>query len=976
MSIMSSESSADAALPKSWKAFVALPDDTTARAVAQELEKDPSPDNALASVRLIAETLAQRSAQERSTMSEFIVRRLTGDLARGFLKATAAVRLAHPALEKPKEKPTPQHADVRHSLDLLKPETPKTLTEKLAEKTSKTPEEISKTLHLEMLDALDLAAGGKGKDKVTVDLVELAQRVEDESDASSMGHLRAVARLVDSISGKAAYSKERRGELEDITKGTTQQHLVEQIGFRAAKSQRSSLTGLSTQNELAASYWRTNFRDTLDEFLKKLRGSGESGKGGALDELVQKLTKVGKSGSDVLVNSPRVLNKLQIVLGPEVLENLTITPLVGRTGVSVLSGTGAYTKIEWDKILYELGATPSAYQLYELMDTGKTPPTSNFEVDTRADLVRLITSSRFSRLQEIARGKSEIAPVCAMVEHLVLGLTDALGPKRFDALTANALGSLSRLIDIVVENEANPTVAMRAADLMMDEIAIVVAVAQYYTGTDYRTTMRDILLERAKDFAKAAGDIQIDSYLMTSGMDALATALYIALSWRDHEEVSRSTEAIDYYETAFLLGKLKKGEKATPHKDVLVAALNPSTPAFAPSPAKLVDDVRRSLETHKKGDAPFALIIDTTIEIAPETAGKTQIDILLDGLKDAVAAGKLEIFLCKSFQKYASMGTGKVAAGNLTMLSAKGNSGSAYARAEALLQDIDLDLVRHDEGQLVVHMLKHGHRDELALVRSAARNAKFVDEFCWPIDSGDLTQGTTYVDGIPLILRTTPTGDVDKLFNKLQIDRRDSFSFLRTSYVGEIPSAGGVEGKYVRINTGHESKATMVEYFYAFGHLARSTPPGAKKPGGTKVDLGALTIDVVKEHLEVLGGVRNDQDPGIAEYRDNIVASYCAFALQNVPGKGAVMPLLLEFFVRPVSRVTIETQRYLADALLTFKAKDLGTNPVALASLCRAAVVLPASRIKSLTPVLRLDTIGESEEAKQLRAIVTRKNKV
>ncbi|MEU8197292.1 hypothetical protein AB0C10_26240 [Microbispora amethystogenes] len=965
MSIMSSESSAGAALPRSWKAFVALPGESTAEAVAQELEKDPSPANALASVKLIAETLAQRSARERSTMSELIVRQLMGDLARGFMKATAAVRLAHLVREAPKEQPVPRHDDphgddLLYTLDLLPPKSKPA-----------PPEKTDKSPDWETLDALDLAAAGK----VTVDLVELARRVEDESDASSVGHLRVVLDLLDSIGVKAAYSKGRREELGDIVRDTTQEHLVAQMGFRAAKSQRSSLTGLSTQNELAASYWRTNFRDTLDEFVKKLKGSGASDQHDALGELAEKLKKVGRSGTDILVSSPRVLRKLEMVLGPDVLEKLTVTPLVGKSGVSVLSGTGAYPKIEWDKILYELGATPSAYQLYELMDTGKTPPKTNFTVDTRADLVRLITGSPFSRLQEIAREKREIAPVCAMVEHLVLGLTDELGPKRFDTLTANALRSLSRLLDIVVENVDNPTVAMRAVDLMMDEIAVVVAVAKYYNWTDYRTTMRAILLERAPGIAKLVeGDkIQVDSHLTTSGMDAIATALHIALSSRDQEEVSRSTETVDYYETAFLLGKLKKGEKVTPHKDVLVAALNPSTPAFAPSPEKLVTDVLQSVKTHKKGDAPFALIIDTTIEIAPKQGGRSQTDIVLDGLKDAVAAGALEIFLCKSFQKYASFGTGKVAAGDLTLLSAKGNLESASARAEALLQDLSLDLTQHDEAQLVMHMLRHGHRDELALMRSAAVNARFVDEFCWPIDKTDLRQGTPYVEGIPLILRTTPTGDVDKLFQKLQmIDKRDSFSFLRTSFVGGIPSAGGVEGKYVRINTGHESKATMVEYFYAFGHLALNTPPGAKKPEGSKVDLGALTMDVVKEHLVALGDVRDDQDSLIAKYRDNIVASYCAFALQNVMGKGNVMPLLVEFFTRPAGSVTIETQRYLADELLTFKAKNPGSDPAVLAALCRAAVVLAPWRFKAIAATLKLDAAGESKEAKQLRELVAR----
>ncbi|WP_327049388.1 hypothetical protein OG320_16800 [Microbispora sp. NBC_01189] len=947
--MMPSESSTEAALPKSWQAFAAKPGEPTAKAVAKELGEDANP-KVLGSLRLMAETLAQRPANERSTMSRLIAAQLMGHVARAFLRATAAVRLAHLVMEQPKERRTPMHDDVRHRLDLQEP------------KTSAPSEKVKASRDRRTLDALDLAPGGTTPDKVTVDLVTLAQRVDDVRDASSMGHLREALKLVNAISGgRFAYSKDRRGEIgkKVPVKGTTQEHIVEQIGFRAAPSQRDAPAGLSAQNDLVASYWRTNFREKVTLFVEKLQLSPKLGPG------------------DILVNSPRVLRRLKMVLPPAVWADLSITRLFETSGISVLSGAGKHSGIGWDKLLYELGATPSAYQLYELMDREKTSPEPDFTVDTQADLVQLVTSGRFSRLQEIARAKSEIAPVCAMVEHLVLGLADKLGPDRYDALTANALGSLSRLLDIVVANEINPTVAMRAADLVLDEIAIVVAVGRYYTGTDYRNTMRAILLERAPSIATMSDDeIEVESQLMTSGMDAIATALYIALSSRGHEEVSRSTETIDYYETGELLDRLKKGEQATPHKDVLVAALNPSTPAFAPSPAKLVEDVLRSVQAHKKGEVPFALIIDTTIEVAPAKGGRTQIEIVLDGLKGAVAAGALEVFLCKSFQKYASFGTGKVAAGDLTMLSAKGNLKSAYARAEALLQDIELDLAGHDEAQLVVHMLRHGHRDELALMRSAAGNARFVDQFCWPIDRSDLRQGTPYVEGIPLILRTTPTGDADALFKKLAlIDKRDSFSFLRTSYVDGIPSAGGVEGKYVRINTGHESKAAMVEYFYAFGHLATSTPPGSAEPSETPVNLRALTIAPVQMHLKALDAAK-DTDALTARYLNNILASYCAFALQNVADRAAVMPLFVDFFVNSTGGVTIETQRYLAGELLTFTRNqgEVDSDPAVLTALYNAAVALPAWR---RTPLARglwsaLGTIGTSEEATRLRAFLDR----
>lgn len=934
------------AMPPGWQKFTEKPDSTTAKVVAKALQ------DTTFSVQRMAGVLAQRSAYERSTMSRLIVAQLRDKLALDFLKATAGVRLVKPQTP---QKPVPRPEDGRAP--------------------GRNPS----------LEALDLAAPGKG----AADLVELAKRTDDADDASSMAYLKKALDDVKSISSsKTSYSQERRTALLRVAVAG-QAHIVEQVGFRTASSKRTGQDNLSTQNDLVSSYWRTSFGEALQEFVERLQTDGKLKEG------------------DILVNSPRVLRKLGMVLDPKVLAKLNIQPLKGETGISVLRGA-TDSSLKWKEILEGIGATPSAYQLYELMDADSSRPRPNSAVDAHADLAKLITSSAFSRLQDIARGKGELAPVCAMVEHLLLGLTDKFGPDRYDALTADALGSLSRLLDIVVE-EPNPSVALRAVDLMMDELAVVLAVAKNYTRTDYWKTMKDVLLKRAPSIvSKVGNEIELSSHLMTSGMDALGTALYIALSARRTGQVSRATEKVDYFETGMLLGKLKKGETAKPRKDVVVAALNPSTP-FEPSPAKnLVDDVLEGLKARKLDDPPFALILDTTVEEGLDlSTGRTRLDEVLSGLKDAIADGSLEVLLCKSFQKYASFGTGKVAAGDLTVLSKQDSHASQRTQAEARLQELDLDLARHDEGQLVIHMLKHGNQDEQALMRSAAGNAEFVNQFCWPVTHTDL--GSPYVDGIPLLLRSKPGGEIAALFQKLAlVDWRGSFSFLRTSFVDLIPGPWGApnqqEDWYTRINTGHESKQTMVEYFYAFGHLATGMPPGAKEPT-TQVNLNRLTMNDVKDHWDALGGVKDKDDAGIARYRANIMASYCAFACQNVLFKPDVLPMLIAFFATPATGVSIETRRYLAGELLSrtnltaLKTLDAGTlrnlcdramadftipgidksdEAVTLAALCRAAEVLPSWSMKPFAQGLKekLKPSGASKEGQRLRDLIERAIKV
>ncbi|MBB5781264.1 hypothetical protein [Nonomuraea jabiensis] len=925
--------------PPGWQEFTEKPDSTTANVVARALQ------DRTFSMQRMAGMLAQRSASERGTMSRLIVSQLRSNAALDFLKATAGVRLVKPK--------TPQQ------------QVPQT-------------EDGGAPGRNESLEALDLAAPGKG----AVDLVELAKRVDDADDASSMAYLKRVLADVNSISSsKEPYSRLRRTALgQEVVAG--QAHIVEQVGFRTASSKRVAQGGLSTQSDIESSYWRTSFDGALKKFVAKLQAGGKLKEG------------------DILVNSPRVLRKLEMVLDRKVLAKLKIQPLKGETGISVLSG--ATGSLNWKEILEGIGATPSAYQLFELVDADQVPYGPKQQVDTYADLAQLITSSAFSRLQDIARGKGELAPVCAMVEHLLLGLTDKFGPDRFDVLSADALRSLSRLLDIVVE-DPNPSSALRAVDLMMDEIAVVLAVTKNYKRVDYWNTMRDVLLKRAPSIRPyvVGKEIELSSHLMTSGMDALGTALYIALSSRGTAQVSRATEKVDYFETGMLLGKLKKGETAKPRKDVVVAALNPSTPFEPPSTKNLVDGVLGGLKARKRDDPPFALILDTTVEdgLDPST-GRTRLDEVLNGLKDAIADGGLEVFLCKSFQKYASFGTGKVAAGDLTVLTKKGGYASQRTQAEARLQELDLDLARHDEGQLVIHMLKHGNQDEQALMRSAAGNAEFVNKFCWPVTHTDL--GSPYVDGIPLLLRSKPGGEIAALFDKLAlVDSRGSFSFLRTSFVDLIPGPWGVlpedqkEDWYTRINTGHESKQTMVEYFYAFGHLVTGMPPGAKEPT-TQDSLSNLTKSL-KDHWNALGGVKDEDDADIARYRGSIMASYCAYACQNMMVKANVLPMLVAFFATPTTGVSIETRRYLAGELLSranlLKTLDTGTltelcdramadfkipgldkpdATVTLAALCRAAEVLPGWSMKPFAQALKdkLKPGGDSKEARRLLELI------
>jgi hypothetical protein len=960
-----------AELLQPWSDFLADPGDGTAERLAQALDtlRAANAELAASAMRIIAAELARRTARDRCGMSLLLTFWLTDSI--GFLQATAGVNLADSTMERPKRDKTAEHLDPARA-------TGRAPSEPLAAEPAPPPKPGK--VHRRVLEGLDLAAA----DGHPVDIAELERRINDANDATSLRHLGETLSLLESIVIEGVgYSEARRRELAS-TAGTTQGHMARQMGFRAApscapKSVRGALGTLDAQNATAASYWRTNFHERLGEFLRHLP------------------TLAPPTPGQCLVNSPTVLNKLAIVLPPEALKGITVKALRGETGISLLSGMRLDVEpkpgevVLTPEILHEMGASPSAYQLYELFDEGKTEPSIEYWIDTHAALARLITGSRFSRLQEIAAGKSNLAPVCAMVEQLILALTDGWGPARHDALTASALASLTDLIDLVVVSVEVPSVALRAIDLMIDEIGVIVAVARNYLGSDYAAAMRAILIERAPSIkGRLDVDIEVGSHLVSSGMDALATALWVALSTRGHQQVTRPTEPADYFETDLLLGKLKRGETVTPRKDVLVAALNPSTPWTAPDAEQLARDVLAGLATRATDDPPFALILDTTIQTAAGAGERSQLDVVLGALSGAIAAGGLEVFLCKSLQKYATFGFGKVAAGDLTLLSKKGNRASAATCYEVLREEFALDLTRHDEAQLVVHILKHAHRHELALIAVAAAGTRFVDRFCWPVD-GKEAFGTPYVDGIPLLLRAT-VGDLNAVVKKFPaLDARNSFSFLRTSWVGDINlkrEQVGREVKYVRFNTGHESRAGMVEIFYALGHLATGLLPGHLKPTASPIDPDQLSIQDVEPHLRALADSMEPSAGGKAiskaaaelwRYRNNITASYCLCMSVLIRGKlEGKLPVLVDFFNEYIDGVTPDTLRILAQALLTLARKQGGVcngTPL-LTAVSRAAATLPPWQFPAEALAIDLSQAGDTQSARRLRKLVKRAKEV
>lgn len=125
-----------------------------------------------------------------------------------------------------------------------------------------------------------------------------------------------------------------------------------------------------------------------------------------------------------------------------------------------------------------------------------------------------------------------------------------------------------------------------------------------------------------------------------------------------------------------------------------------------------------------------SLILDITIE----TSEKELADYLSD-LEPFIESGKLNVFLCKSNQKYATLGSGKIMSGNVSVF----NNGDAKFSAcieHVTQEEKSLDIMNYDETQLMTHMLKYAQKSEITAITQAAENAEYLqgDRVLNPVD--------------------------------------------------------------------------------------------------------------------------------------------------------------------------------------------------------------------------------------------------
>ncbi|RWR02714.1 hypothetical protein ED28_06940 [[Pantoea] beijingensis] len=391
---------------------------------------------------------------------------------------------------------------------------------------------------------------------------------------------------------------------------------------------------------------------------------------------------------------------------------------------------------------------------------------------------------------------------------------------------------------LLTASETMPAVAHNSSAVadcyrvIIEEMHILLSTCKTYNGKHFKAAMNLQLASRLDKNCQAQLGAIPESFLLSSGMHAVSLGIELAQTLSRNPTLSMaSTESKlvtpVYFEISELLD-IKPGWQSD-DKTTLYATLNHSTPQQNEDKSwgvtQVIASTKKTLAEKAPESPPLTLVLDSTIEKRHDLQQLTQ------ALSDDIGSGKLRILLCKSYQKYANLGTAKAMAGGITLL-AKPAPETQAANDWLKKAEDNLGWMNNPESQLLVHMLRAGEQ-EFAMLERAGDNARFVKEALFNGKEGNVNV-TAWEPGLPFVMigasntsvnrftfNQAPSDDLEnnyyftrrELINSDEIRDRNSFGFNTTS-ISFIPIGIDEHVDQVRIAFGMESKTELCERLY------------------------------------------------------------------------------------------------------------------------------------------------------------------
>ncbi len=503
------------------------------------------------------------------------------------------------------------------------------------------------------------------------------------------------------------------------------------------------------------------------------------------------------------------------------------------------------------------GAGPSAYTIMAEKYGPKQPVESDPKVNNDTWLVTLKgteSQSISDRLRAIPDDHSSavLAKTAASLLDKLINVLEMRGlniKHRHDPVLENGLKALYAVADSLPTLSHDSIKFTNGYQIFMEEMQVCLSATKPYDIEDFRTVAAPLVSSHSLPETFPVPQVQ----LVSSGMGALAIGLELTkmLTGRSGIEdlVSPSMgKSPIYYELDDLRAHKPQGSRLSTFlqeaqytlniKDknnnyAFTTTLHSSVPDKAGTHSGWgVNDVIEALQMRLDQAKPYfnrpvVLMLDATIE------KRGEMDTLISHFADSLRKGRLRMVVCKSYQKYSNLGSGKVMGGGVALISADDR---AARNAQKYLMGVEKDLnwMNSNESQLLIHML--GNRDhEFSLLDRAVENARFVAESCFHGQHGHVR-----FDGMD---DTLPFGTLYKSddynhFVSLIIDRRDvkipimqahhlnfnmiglrgGFGFTNTT----ISHVSLLKKDAFRMSFGQESQAELTECFFMASRMLHS----------------------------------------------------------------------------------------------------------------------------------------------------------
>jgi hypothetical protein len=518
-----------------------------------------------------------------------------------------------------------------------------------------------------------------------------------------------------------------------------------------------------------------------------------------------------------------------------------------------------------------LGCRPSifkadklAYQAWHAIPPSSTKPNTNKPGKTLQQLLTEDPQDNRPALQDLLDNQipqvisalrqwpddHAMQSVADGVASLLGGLKQSVGDKidrpdvRYDALIANAVESLAATARILPTLSKDATLCFSAYAALIEELNLLLAAIRPYDAGDFKLAAADMFQARYGPALERLRIAPPETYLLSSGMEAISMGVDVArklTGTKRTQLLSNAKPSPDYFETPQLCSKGYWNDADR----IRMAPLNSSSPRRMDAADsynkwnadKLLNETIAWLDAGKMSkDDPGVLVLDATIE-KKEGDSRSELNRVLDRLGPYINDGKLKLVLCKSYQKYASLGSAKIMAGGITILAKDDEKTRAGAQSMEAAEK-DLDWMSNDESQLLTHIMKHAQDNELSSLDAAAKNAAFADRLCFRNVRENERGKIRREDGLPFLLVNTPIVRQGMAMMSHQVELRDSFGFLGTSMLK-------IGSNLIRLTAGRESREEIVEKLYGVGWLVENDH-GRPNPAAALEKIARIAIDALQ----------------------------------------------------------------------------------------------------------------------------------